>query len=242
MPTAVTHQLIAEEVYFRLPKQYKAEIFSLPHYYLGAQGADLLFLYRFFNFSSENFGRFLHTTQPYLFFQILCEESQKNKEVRSYACGHITHYAGDTVFHPHIYGKMQREKGGTLLHHAMEHAYDGVLLKQYRKRNLFFYRLPKGTGKNLSLSGIYNVYARYASESGWGELYEEDFYSAIKRYYAFAAIRMPLLRKKLAERASELFEESVERGVALIERFLKSECKDLDKKEFSKHYLNGKIV
>ncbi|MBQ9081340.1 MAG: hypothetical protein IJY26_01735 [Clostridia bacterium] len=239
MPTAVTHQLLAEEVYKKLPYVLQKKVLSLPHYYFGAQGCDVCFFYKILTASSDNFGRFLHKNQPLLFFNILLQESKKDEEVRSYAYGYITQSAADTVFHPHIYQAMGGE--GTLLHHAIEHAYDGALLKRYRQgEGLSFYRLPRP--EKGSLDGVYTVYARYARESGWGCLSKKGFTAAVRRYYAFASMRTPFFRKKYAEKAEVLFEQAIKRSVSLIESFESDKKSDLKAEAFGRHYLSGEIV
>ena len=238
MPTAVTHQILAEEVYKSLPDDMQNKIGKLGYYYLGAQGCDILFLYKFISTASDNFGRFLHKNQPLLFFKILFEEAKKDKSVQAYAYGHITHYAADTVFHPYIYGLPKGKK--TLVHHAVEHAYDGVFLRKFKGEKLFFYRLP--SPKRLNLTGIYNVYARYARESGWGKLQKKAFERAVKYYYALNFTRTPFFKAKNAKRADELFSIAKDRGVRLICAFAKESAEDFAAEDFGRHYLSGKIV
>ncbi len=238
MPTAITHQLLAEEVYGSLPAPWRAEVFSLPHFYFGAQGCDICFAYKVLSTASGNFGRFLHANFPLLFFRILSEEAAKSREVRSYALGYLTHYAADTVFHPYIYGLMEEES--RYFHHAIEHAVDGALLQKLRGRGLLFYSLPRPDG--IAVEGVYNVYARYARESGWGEPEEEAFRKAVRRYYAFSALRTPFYRAGYAVRAEELFETSRQRSLRLIGIFLTRKGEDFSPEDFGRHYLTGKIL
>lgn len=239
MPTSVTHQILAEEVYKELPKKISAEILSLPHFYLGAQGCDICFMYKAVSTLGDNLGQFVHAVKPLSFFRILWEESRKSAEVRSYAYGYLTHYAADTIFHPFIYDLMGG-KERVLKHHAIEHAYDAALLKKYKSGSLSAYRLP-AFGK-VEIDGIYKVYARYARVSGWGELSKPAFRRAVKYYAAFVSFRLPWYRKKYVRPSERLFEESRARALKLLKEFRASADGVFPADSFGRHYLNGEIV
>ncbi len=238
MPTAITHQLLAEEIYQTLPKKLQNKITSLAHYYLGAQGCDIAFLYTPLDGKRNNLGRVLHAQKPLLFFKILYERAQRDNDVLSYALGYITHYALDTVFHPFIYEQMGK-KGGTLLHHAIEHAYDGEFLRE-RGGKLSAYALPRD--KNINLQGVYNVYARYAREMRWGEVTQKELQKAVKRYYFLSGWRLPLYRKRLAKEGESLKKEAIKRGKRLISRFLRAKSGEFSAEEFGLHFLSGEIA
>lgn len=239
MPTSVTHQLLAEEIYKKLPKKISAEITSLPHFYLGAQGCDICFMYKAVSTVGENLGQFIHAVKPLSFFRILFEESQKSASVRSYAYGYITHYAADTVFHPFIY-ELLGGKEKVLKHHAIEHAYDAALLKKYKGGGLSAYRLPS-LGKT-DIDGIYKVYARYARVSGWGELEKPAFRRAVKFYAAFVSFRLPAYRKKYVPPVERLFDESEARAMKLVREFYASRDGVFPAASFGRHYLSGEAV
>lgn len=239
MPTAVTHQLLAEEAYKLLPRACRAEISSLPHYYFGAQGCDVLFFYRPLSSPSDNFGRALHAADPAPFFRILFEEAQKNKEVKSYALGYITHYAGDVAFHERIYS-LTRGKEKRLTHHAAEHAFDGALASKLRGKNLAFVNVS--SPKKAEKRAVYNVYARYACDAGLKNADEREFLRAVRRYYAFARFRLPLFRKKYTRQAEELFLTAKEESVRLIKAFLAAKDAEVAGKYFKKSFLSGKIA
>jgi hypothetical protein len=235
MPTFITHQLLAEEVYKALPQSVYSKIGSLPHYYLGAQGCDVCFAYKPVSTLKNNFGSFLHAFRPELFFRLLQEEAEKDPFVRSYAYGYLTHYAADTVFHPYIYKEMG-EDNGFFRHHSIEHAYDGYLLKRYRGKGAGAYSLPPL--KDLPLDGVFLVYKRYAEMSGWGTLRRTAFFKAVNRYLCLCSVRMPFYRKEQAKDAEELFDEAKKRSLLLAEKFTE---KGQDKELFGKHYLSGKV-
>lgn len=237
MPTSITHQLLAEETYKALPEKISAEITSLPHFYLGAQGCDICFMYKAVATFGDNLGQFTHAVKPLSFFRILWEESRRDENVKSYAYGYITHYAADTVFHPYIYEKMGG-KERILKHHSIEHAYDGALLKKYKGGCLSAYRLPDFA--KTGLEGVYNVYARYARVSGREELDRAAFRRAVKFYAAFTFFRLPAYRKKYAFPAERLFEESKARAVKLSAEFFSSRSGVFPADSFGRHYLNGK--
>jgi hypothetical protein len=234
MPTFITHQLLAEEVYKALPQNVYSKIGSLPHYYLGAQGCDICFAYKPLTTMKDNFGSFLHSVKPELFFRILREEAERDPLVRSYAYGYLTHYAADTVFHPYIYKEMG-ENNGFFRHHSIEHAYDGVLLRLLRGKKVGGTLPPL---KDLPLDGVFLVYKRYAEASGRGTLRRTAFFRAVNRYLTLCSVRLPFYRKEEAKNARELFEEAKERSLLLSEKFCE---KEQDKELFGRHYLSGKI-
>lgn len=240
MPTAITHQLLAEEVYESLPAAARAEIFSPPLYYFGAQGPDVCFAYNPAAPADENFGRLLHTRAPLLFFRLLAAAAKGNGVVRSYALGYIAHYAADTVFHPYVYAVMRAfQREGRYFHHAVEHAVDGVLLKELRGEGLFSYRLPR---PRKIPAEIYAVYARYACACGREALNEATFRRAVRHYYAANALRTPFYRAVYARRAARLFSEAKQRSLRLIGIFLEEEGEGLRAEDFGRHFLTGEVA
>lgn len=234
MPTSITHQLLAEEVYKALPEEIYAKIGSLQHYYLGAQGSDVCFAYHPILTAGNNLGQHAHTVKPIVFFRILREEADRDPFVRAYAYGYVTHYAADTVFHPYIFERMNG-KDRLLSHHSLEHAFDGALLKKYRGKKISSFSLPKL--RRTPLGGVFRVFKRYAKESGFAfELNEGAFERSVKTYLALSSVRMPLYRKGLAENAERLFEQAKERSLALCTDFYNGK---LEKETFDRDFLTG---
>lgn len=239
MPTSITHQLLAEETLKTLPENLRRNVRSLPHYYLGAQGPDVCFTYRPLKTLDRNFGSFIHANGQLLFFTILQRYARESAEMYSYALGYLTHYASDTVFHPVIYRRLHEEDGKSLLHHSLEHAYDGVLLKYLRGKNPATYRLPDL--RAIDLYGVYRFYRDFARESGWGELEREAFERAVKHYLRLVSIRLPVYRKGRALRAKELFFESKDRAIKLAQAFEEKNGIVAHSGLFSMNYLTGKF-
>ena len=217
MPTAVTHQILAEEVYRRLPVRLRRQISSLPRYFLGAQGPDPWFLCGASG-AEENFGRTLHTRATLLFFRILRAESAGDGGMFSYAAGYITHYAADVVFHAYVYGMMEKSgREGKYLHHAIEHALDGALVRAFGGGSLAFFRLRGAT--DADARDIYKVYARYARATGRRVPARESFVRAVRRYYALNAVRTPLYRAVYAAPAEKLFAYALRESLRLLSLF-----------------------
>ena len=187
----------------------------------------------------HNLGRTIHAVAPLTFFRALWEESKADEYTRSYAYGYITNYDADTVFHPYVYNRMG-DRGRSLYHHALEHAYDGHLLKKYKGKNLLFYRLPVTT--KLPVEGVYKVYARYAQACGWGEVNKRAFVRALKNYRFITSFRAPLYQKSYARNVDLLFEQAKELSKRLCGVFFASKEGEFVQEDFGRHYLTGKIV
>ena len=109
MPSQYTHALIAEEILAALPENVRGAVMSLPDYFAGAQGGDVLFFLRITTDPEKNAGKRLHRKDIYKTFSALLAAARDGgSAVRSYAAGYITHYAADTVFHPFVYGTQER--------------------------------------------------------------------------------------------------------------------------------------
>ena len=73
MPSAITHQLVAEEAQKLLPEGLQHIIERAPdEYFLGCQGPDMFFFYRIGSRSEYNLGKFLHRNRPYDVFRLFC--------------------------------------------------------------------------------------------------------------------------------------------------------------------------
>ena len=117
MPSAITHQLVAEEAEKLLPEGLQHIIERAPdEYFLGCQGPDLFFFYRIGNKSEYNLGKFLHRNRPYDVFRFFARLLSGEQSARfpaysdedrtrafAYILGYIAHYATDSTFHPFVY-------------------------------------------------------------------------------------------------------------------------------------------
>lgn len=110
MPDYFSHGIAAEVIYEKLPSEYKKKI-SKTLYFVGAQGGDIFFAYRLK--PKNNLGRELHRKNAaYLFDELI-------KGNLSYAAGYATHYALDSVLHPHVYD-YEKTKRSPLAHNSFE--------------------------------------------------------------------------------------------------------------------------
>lgn len=123
MPSAITHQLVAEETKELLSEGLQHIIERAPdEYYLGCQGPDFLFFYRIGCKSEYNFGKYLHRNRPYevfaLFARILSGDKsaklphfseEERTRAYSYVLGYITHNCTDATFHPYVYRYRKRK-------------------------------------------------------------------------------------------------------------------------------------
>ena len=108
LPSQYTHQLIAEEVFARLPENVRAAIPSKAAYFLGAQGGDIYFFFRVKDGRRRNLGKRMHNRRIYEDLSAFAAAAGEADEVSSYAAGYLCHYAADTVFHPFVYGLTER--------------------------------------------------------------------------------------------------------------------------------------
>ena len=140
MPTAFTHQLIAEDA---RPAEVTDEYFA--DYSFGAQGPDPLFFYRFIRMGKRNIGSMLHRKDVAGTFASLVRHVRAHPEALAYALGYVTHYAADSTFHPYVYSYIH-ERGKTklerdTLHTQMESDFDTRFLAA-RGTEVCDYRLP----------------------------------------------------------------------------------------------------
>jgi hypothetical protein len=103
MPDYFTHCITAQIIYDRLPQSYRSQIDDKNLYMLGAQGGDVLFMYklRFKN----NLGRDMHKLDAVDVFKKLLNAD------KNYAAGFAAHYALDCCLHPAIYAYVDGQKG-----------------------------------------------------------------------------------------------------------------------------------
>lgn len=241
MPTAITHQLLAEEVFAASDASLRKRVASLPLYYFGAQGPDFWFAHGAFSLT-DNLGRHLHTRRPLLFFRILAAAGRTDADVFSYAAGYLTHYAADTVFHPYVYGMMRKlGRESKYLHHAIEHALDGALLRALRGVSLLRARLPKAGDVNVEKLGkIYETYVRYARATGRDVPARADYFRALRRYDALNAVRTPFYTKEYALPAEKLFTLAKRESLRLLPRLAAGT--PLKACDFGRNFLSGEIV
>ncbi len=152
MPSIITHDIFAKEVYKRLDKNIQDKFNKdLVIYNTFAQSHDYLFYYKTPNISKSrriNFlGRIGHRrkTQDYIINIIKNIKKYHLENYQAdiaYLFGSITHYVLDSTCHPFIFYKtglydkrfknLKKYKG---LHHLMERTIDSLYYKKYYKED-----------------------------------------------------------------------------------------------------------
>lgn len=152
MPAEYTHQIIAEKVYEKLPKEVRSRTGDLFSFDLGAQGADIFYFLH--PFRRRNLGKIFHNEKVYETFESFRKAAVNADEtVLSYIAGYITHYAADCIFHPYVYSLTQKMIDAEPTRRVRWHSYiesdlDTYFVKKfYRKEvNRFECRLRTGKG------------------------------------------------------------------------------------------------
>lgn len=163
MPTAYTHQLIAEDAKDVIPDGVR-----LADYYFGAQGADSLFFFRFIKFAKHNLGNMLHTDDIYGTFTTMLGFCREHPEALSYVLGYVTHCASDSVFHPYVYF-VAHKRGVTKLlrsicHTRMETDFDSYFLDKLGI-SVEKYGLPYGV-HDINMNIITELFVRVFEAKG----------------------------------------------------------------------------
>lgn len=140
MPSAYTHQLIAEDALCRL-----GGVPRTADYFFGAQGPDPMFFYRFIRTRGSNPGKLLHRAFVFRVFSAMLDFVRERPEAMSYALGYVSHYAADTVFHPFVF--YLSDEGSAMdrniRHTRVERDFDTYFLSA-RGIRMHDYRMPYG--------------------------------------------------------------------------------------------------
>ena len=160
MPSAITHQLIAEEAGKRLPSILRTAIEEAPAaFFLGAQGPDPFF---FATASKEkiNFGKYLHRHRVYELFTIFAGFLKKlPKEQRSaplaYCLGYVSHYCADVAFHPFVYRYMEQHCCKPREHQRIENDWDVYFARKLRGQEAERYPFPDVTALESAIKPLW---------------------------------------------------------------------------------------
>ncbi len=194
MPASYTHQCIARAAF------QKTQCCIDPHpaaILAGAEGPDPLFftlLYFGRGTSPSSMGHLLHEERSADFLTALLKGAGQDRLLLSYALGFLTHYAGDTIFHPYIFTRSYdngRYSGNK--HCKYEHILDTVL---YRKSGHAL-GLPRQMAgfKRLS-SEEKDAIASLLTETIAQVFPEKDLrYRAVRRSFDHAVFLCDFLRK-----------------------------------------------
>lgn len=149
MPGFTTHYIMGMKAFNDMPNNQLKFIISKYRwlYQLGLQGPDMFFynipILRHRDY--RNVGSYMHEHHVSAFFQCymrhIAQEESKQQRERSlaYFCGFLSHYIGDSICHPYVYGRIGYDVANpSNLHHGMhaslENDIDAILLLKYKKK------------------------------------------------------------------------------------------------------------
>lgn len=193
MAAQYTHQIIAETILAQLPAEARAAVSDLPAYYLGAQGPDVFYFFRLVTPRGGNLGKHLHNREVYRTFSAMCEElrgeARENPSALSYALGFVVHYAGDTVFHPFVYGTMRKliaahPKSRIRWHAYIESDIDSYIIRKERGVPVTEYVSPLREGE-IDAPALAPFLSRVCAACGLKPFSERLFRRGVHRYFLF---------------------------------------------------------
>lgn len=199
MPSAITHQLVAEEAEKLLPEGLQHIIERAPdEYFLGCQGPDLFFFYRIGNKSEYNLGKFLHRSRPYDVFRFFARLLSGEQSARfpaysdedrtrafAYILGYIAHYATDSTFHPFVYNYMNKEGSEKRVHQLIENDWDVHFLRKFRGREAEKFRCAFSPKKVAKSGAVARLYACLAEELGREEVKRGKFNAGLRNFWRY---------------------------------------------------------
>lgn len=149
MPGFTTHYLLGMKAYNSLEYSKLKSIISKYRwlYQLGLQGPDMFFynipILRHRDY--RNVGSYMHEEHVNAFFANALDEishmhsRQKSEQALSFISGFISHYIGDYICHPYVYGRIGYDPEAPTkymhgMHAALENDLDAILLKKYKNK------------------------------------------------------------------------------------------------------------
>lgn len=199
MPSAITHQLVAEETKELLSDGLQHIIERAPdEYYLGCQGPDFLFFYRIGCKSEYNFGKYLHRNRPYevfsLFARILSGDKSaklphfsedERTRVYSYVLGYLTHNCTDATFHPYVYRYMEEENSPKREHQLMENDWDVYFLRELREQSAEKFQFGFKPNVIAESNALPKLFAAIAEECDREEVKPRKLHAGVKNFYRY---------------------------------------------------------
>lgn len=255
MPSAYTHFLVARQSLNALQPRIQEKISPyLPLYYLGAQGADFCFFYKYLSKKNANLGSYLHRAGGYIAFETIHRAAAQSPALFAYAAGYITHYAADVILHPYVYAV---SKQSTWTHTRIESALDFEYGKQYAKpAKEDFKRYFKPCLSRENKEELFTLYQDIAKTCNFPPLVKPAFYRAISYFNAYLPLSFALLTypraplmvsafgKEYPQKISSLFLSICARARMLTREFLQTieTATPLPKFLFDKNFLTGKTI
>lgn len=149
MPGFTTHYILGMKAYNDMPQNNLKFIIAKYRwlYQLGLQGPDMFFynLPVLRHRGHRNVGSYMHEHHVNDFFRCAftrlskIESRQQREEGLAFLCGFISHYIGDSICHPYVYGRIHYDAEHPTaachgLHARLENDIDALLLMKYKKK------------------------------------------------------------------------------------------------------------
>ena len=149
MPGFTTHYVLGMKAYNDMPQNNLKFIIAKYRwlYQLGLQGPDMFFynLPILRHRDHRNVGSYMHEHHVNDFFRCAftrlskIESRQQREEGLAFLCGFISHYIGDSICHPYVYGRIHYDAEHPTaachgLHAKLENDIDALLLMKYKKK------------------------------------------------------------------------------------------------------------
>ena len=149
MPGFTTHYILGMKAYNDMPQNNLKFIIAKYRwlYQLGLQGPDMFFynLPVLRHRDHRNVGSYMHEHHVNDFFRCAftrlskIESRQQREEGLAFLCGFISHYIGDSICHPYVYGRIHYDAEHPTaachgLHARLENDIDALLLMKYKKK------------------------------------------------------------------------------------------------------------
>lgn len=189
MPAQFTHRILAEAVLRALPASVRRTIDDLPAYFLGAQGPDIFYFLHIRRGKEKNLGAYFHGVGVYEGLCSLLAASKGSDFAFSYAAGYLTHYAADTVFHPFVYGMIEKFNEYEPAWRGRRHAYiendlDSYFVQKCCGIPVQAYPFPR-VERHINVAKLYAVLIRMSADAHRRPFSERALRAALDRFFRF---------------------------------------------------------
>ena len=193
MPNIITHVLLADEVLNRLNRDEfnrRKQLFEI-----GSNGPDFLFYsnetpYGFFKSDTmRKLGSEAHRHKINDFYKKALEiiQNEKDETIKNdmivYVCGHLCHWALDSIAHPYIVYRSgdYQNKTSAWNHHRMESVIDALMLKIKRNETIKDYNVADIVDMSLEQArAIVRIYYPIGKDVFHVQARPHDYYQSLK--------------------------------------------------------------
>ena len=256
MPAQFTHRILAEAVLRALPASVRRTIDDLPAYFLGAQGPDIFYFLHIRRGKEKNLGAYFHGIGVYEGLCSLLAESKGSDFAFSYAAGYLTHYAADTVFHPFVYGMIEKFNEYEPAWRGRRHAYiendlDSYFVQKCCGIPVQAYPFPR-VERHINVAKLYAVFIRRRFFGGaertlhvphlFSSMYRRPDYDERCLNLSHGEWRNPSSPEYVSrESADDLFARAERECVRLLTEFYRAAAEDspLLREDFGNSMLTG---